>query len=255
MQARPLGWRRAPAVSDSTGIRIEALSKHYATSAGVVRAVDGVSVEIEPGSSLAVTGPSGCGKSTLLGLIGGLEAPSGEVSRSAASRSRGCPPASERECGGMRSGWSSRPTTCFRSSRPRRTSRSSSRCARRPTATERCVELLDRLGLAEDAGKLPDQLSGGQRQRVAVARALIHRPRADSRRRADRRVGRGELGGGDRAPARGTARARRDADRGHARPRARRTARSPAHAARRTNRAPTCIGTPGVSWCAILAGR
>ena len=42
---------------------------------------------------------------------------------------------------------------------------------------ERCAELLARLGLAEHAGKLPDQLSGGQRQRVAVARALIHRPR------------------------------------------------------------------------------
>ena len=39
------------------------------------------------------------------------------------------------------------------------------------------AQLLDRLGLAEHAGKLPDQLSGGQRQRVAVARALINRPR------------------------------------------------------------------------------
>ena len=62
-------------------IRIEALSKHYETSAGVVRAVDGVTIEIEPGTSLAVTGPSGCGKSTLLGLMAGLESPSaGSVS-------------------------------------------------------------------------------------------------------------------------------------------------------------------------------
>ena len=63
------------------GIRIEKLSKHYATTAGAVRAVDGLTLEIEPGSSLAVTGPSGCGKSTLLGLIAGLETPSaGSVS-------------------------------------------------------------------------------------------------------------------------------------------------------------------------------
>ena len=62
-------------------IRIEALSKHYETSAGVVRAVDGVTIEVEPGTSLAVTGPSGCGKSTLLGLMAGLESPSaGSVS-------------------------------------------------------------------------------------------------------------------------------------------------------------------------------
>ena len=69
------------AVTTGAPIRIEALSKHYETSAGVVRAVDGVTIEVEPGTSLAVTGPSGCGKSTLLGLIGGLESPSaGSVS-------------------------------------------------------------------------------------------------------------------------------------------------------------------------------
>ena len=62
-------------------IRIESLSKHYETRAGVVRAVDGVTLELEPGASLAVTGPSGCGKSTLLGLMAGLESPSaGSVS-------------------------------------------------------------------------------------------------------------------------------------------------------------------------------
>ena len=48
---------------------------------GLVRAVDGVTLDVEPGASLAITGPSGCGKSTLLGLIGGLEAPTaGRVS-------------------------------------------------------------------------------------------------------------------------------------------------------------------------------
>ncbi len=41
---------------------------------------------------------------------------------------------------------------------------------------QRCIGLLDRLGLADHLDQLPDQLSGGQRQRVAVARAVIHRP-------------------------------------------------------------------------------
>jgi putative ABC transport system ATP-binding protein len=68
-------------VTTGAPIRIEALSKHYETRAGVVRAMDGVTLEVEPGASLAVTGPSGCGKSTLLGLMAGLESPSaGSVS-------------------------------------------------------------------------------------------------------------------------------------------------------------------------------
>jgi putative ABC transport system ATP-binding protein len=56
-------------------IRLETVERHYETPAGIVRAVDGISLEIEAGTSLAITGPSGCGKSTLLGLIGGLERP------------------------------------------------------------------------------------------------------------------------------------------------------------------------------------
>jgi putative ABC transport system ATP-binding protein len=43
-------------------------------------------------------------------------------------------------------------------------------------AAERPLDLLDRLGLADVADRLPDHLSGGQRQRAAVARAVVHRP-------------------------------------------------------------------------------
>src|SRR5688572_31765387 len=65
----------------AAGIRLEAVSKHYATPAGAVQALDGITFEVEPGTSLAITGPSGCGKSTLLGLIAGLDAPTaGRVS-------------------------------------------------------------------------------------------------------------------------------------------------------------------------------
>ena len=62
------------AVNGPAGIRLDSVAKHYATPAGPVRAVDGITLEVEPGTSLAITGPSGCGKSTLLGLIAGLEA-------------------------------------------------------------------------------------------------------------------------------------------------------------------------------------
>src|SRR5690606_527025 len=53
------------------GLRVERLSKSY----GPVRAVDGVTLEVPAGATLALLGPSGCGKSTLLRLVAGLEPP------------------------------------------------------------------------------------------------------------------------------------------------------------------------------------
>ena len=158
-------------------IRLESVSKRYATPAGVVRALDGITIEVQPGTSHAITGPSGCGKSTLLGLIAGLDVPTaGSVS-----------------VGGQE-------ISSLRDSRRARLRRDqfglvfqsdnllpfltalenvSLQLALHAAGNgyERCLELLEELGLADDAHKLPDQLSGGQRQRVAIARALIHRPR------------------------------------------------------------------------------
>jgi putative ABC transport system ATP-binding protein len=163
-------------VRPAPGISIEALSKHYAAGDGIVRAVDGVSLEVAAGSSLAVTGPSGCGKSTLLGLIGGLERPSaGSVSIRGQPLSALSERARERmrrdEIGLVFQADNLLPFLtvlenvalglALRAGRGR---------------YERCADLLARLGLAEHAGALPDQLSGGQRQRVAVARALVHEP-------------------------------------------------------------------------------
>jgi putative ABC transport system ATP-binding protein len=170
-------------VTGPEGIRLESLAKHYTTPAGVVRAVDGITLDVEPGTSLAITGPSGCGKSTLLGLIGGLEAPTaGRV----VIGGRQVSTMSDRERARLR-----RAQVGFvfqfdnllpfltavenvglqlaLSAAPER--------AERSIEYERCTELLVELGLAGQLDQLPDQLSGGQRQRVAVARALIHRPR------------------------------------------------------------------------------
>jgi ABC-type lipoprotein export system ATPase subunit len=163
-------------VKRPAGISLDSVSKHYETAAGIVNAVDGVSLEVAPGSSLAITGPSGCGKSTLLGLIGGLESPtSGRVSIG---------------------GWEISSLTERERSRLRRDELGfvfqTDNLLPFLTAAEnvtlqlaliasndghaRSLQVLAELGLAEEVDKLPDQLSGGQRQRVAVARALIHRP-------------------------------------------------------------------------------
>src|ERR1022692_4156373 len=56
-------------------LRARGLRKEYGKAAGLVRAVDGVSLDVDAGQALAVMGPSGCGKSTLLHLLGGLDRP------------------------------------------------------------------------------------------------------------------------------------------------------------------------------------
>src|ERR1700680_2241179 len=61
-------------------VRARELRKEYGREAGLVRAVDGVDLDVAAGETLAVMGPSGCGKSTLLYLLGGLDRPTrGEV--------------------------------------------------------------------------------------------------------------------------------------------------------------------------------
>ena len=61
-------------------LQTENLKKYYKTGENVVKAVDGVNLEVERGEYLAIVGKSGSGKSTLLHLIGGLEKPTeGEI--------------------------------------------------------------------------------------------------------------------------------------------------------------------------------
>ncbi|HZA71617.1 MAG TPA: ABC transporter ATP-binding protein, partial [Propionibacteriaceae bacterium] len=61
---------------DTYVLRALGLCKHYGQGEGLVRAVDGVDLDVGPGETVAVMGPSGCGKSTLLHLLGGLDRPS-----------------------------------------------------------------------------------------------------------------------------------------------------------------------------------
>jgi len=164
-------------VSSAAEVVVEAVTKHFDTDAGVVRAVNGVSVGVTPGQSLAITGPSGCGKSTLLSMIGGLEAPSeGRVSIDGRPISE--LPEEERarlrreQLGFVFQSHNLQPflTAVENVSLPLALNSSAE-------GYERSLDLLASLGLAEAVAKYPDQLSGGERQRVAVARALVHRPR------------------------------------------------------------------------------
>jgi len=159
-------------------LRTRALAKEYGKGDGLVRALDGVELEVASGETVAVMGPSGCGKSTLLHLLGGLERPSaGEVCLAG----RRIDQLSERALARLRRhaiGFVFQAfhlmdelTALENVELPALLAGRSPRAARR-----RAKELLEQVGLADRADHLPSALSGGQRQRVAIARALSNEP-------------------------------------------------------------------------------
>lgn len=164
--------------ADPPVLRARGLRKEYGKGAGLVRAVDGVDLDIDAGETVAIMGPSGCGKSTLLHLLGGLDRPSGgEV----LLNNRRIDNLSEKALARLRRTDVSYVFQSFHLMAeltavenvelPALLAGRSPRAARR-----RAGELLDQLDLADRARFLPSALSGGQRQRVAVARALSNEP-------------------------------------------------------------------------------
>ena len=159
-------------------LRTRGLRKEYGREASLVRAVDGVDLEVAPGETVAIMGPSGCGKSTLLYLLGGLDRPTaGEIWLDG----QDITPMSERALARLRRAavgfvfqafhLMDELTAVENVELPALLAGRSPRAARR-----RAEELLERVGLADRARFLPTALSGGQRQRVAVARALVADP-------------------------------------------------------------------------------
>jgi ABC-type lipoprotein export system ATPase subunit len=159
-------------------LRAHELRKHYGRDEGLVRAVDGVDLDVAPGETVAVMGPSGCGKSTLLHLLGGLERPSGGEIWLAGRR---IDKLGERALAGLRRDGIGIVFQAFHLldeltavenvELPALLAGCSARAARR-----RALGLLDRVGLTDRARYQPAALSGGQRQRVAIARALANEP-------------------------------------------------------------------------------
>jgi putative ABC transport system ATP-binding protein len=168
-------------MSDTDGtsvLRTRGLRKEYGRDAGLVRAVDGVDLDVAAGETLAVMGPSGCGKSTLLHLLGGLDRPTAGEVRLAGRR---VDQLTERALARLRRDavgfvfqafhLMDELTAAENVELPALLAGRSPRTARR-----RAAELLGQVGLADRASFLPSALSGGQRQRVAIARALVSEP-------------------------------------------------------------------------------
>ncbi|MFI9559327.1 ABC transporter ATP-binding protein [Nonomuraea endophytica] len=164
--------------ADTPVLSARGLRKEYGKGEGLVRAVDGVDLDVSAGETVAITGPSGCGKSTLLHLLGGLDRPSGgEVSLNG----RRVDNVNEKALARMRR---TEVSFVFQSfhlmeelTAVENVELSALLAGRSPrTARRRAEELLDQLGLAGRSRFLPSALSGGQRQRVAVARSLSNEP-------------------------------------------------------------------------------
>jgi ABC-type lipoprotein export system ATPase subunit len=159
-------------------LRALGLHKDYGTGEGLVRAVDGVDLDVAAGETVAVMGPSGCGKSTLLHLLGGLDRPSGgEVSLAG----RRIDQLGEKALARMRRTDVGFVFQAFHLMEEltavENVELSALLAGRSPKAARRrATDLLERVGLADRATFLPSALSGGQRQRVAVARALCNEP-------------------------------------------------------------------------------
>jgi len=158
---------RADASSGSRRLRITGLDKSFGEQA-VLR---DVSLEVAPGTILALLGPSGSGKTTLLRAIAGLETPEAgtvELGDQMLFGHRVSVPAEKRRIGMVFQDWALFPHLNVADN-------VGFGLGRRPD-TGRVAEVLDMVGLGSQATRMPGTLSGGQQQRVALARALAPRP-------------------------------------------------------------------------------
>jgi putative ABC transport system ATP-binding protein len=160
-------------------IQVVDVVKTYPLGAGEVVAVDHLSLEVAQGEFVAVVGRSGSGKTTLLNLLAGIDRPTagtvwaagadlGSLSESGLAAWRG------RNVGLVFQFFQLLPTLTVAENvmLPMDFAKEVPTSTRRP----RALELLDQVGVGDQADKLPATLSGGQQQRAAIARALANDP-------------------------------------------------------------------------------
>jgi len=148
---------------------------------GEVRAVDDVSLDIEPGETLGLVGESGSGKSTLLQIIGTLDRPtSGVVTLNGqdlnALNDLALAAVRNRQIGFVFQAHYLLPQCTVIENVLVPTLAIRNRTATAEGCRDRADRLLKRVGLADRTAHRPGQLSGGERQRVAVVRGLINQP-------------------------------------------------------------------------------
>jgi ABC-type lipoprotein export system ATPase subunit len=160
------------------GVRLVELTKHYKRGSEVIRALDGVTLDVAPGEFIAVVGRSGSGKTTMLDLLGLLLKPtSGSLFLDDVDTSK----LSDRERAHMRArkvGFVFQEYNLLSGMNVLENVMLPLRYIRdgRAAGRARAIELIDRVGLTDRIKHRTTELSGGQMQRVAIARSMVNRP-------------------------------------------------------------------------------
>ena len=159
-------------------IRIRGLTKHYQMGGTIVRALDGLDLDIDAHTFTVVMGPSGSGKSTLLYLLGGLDrATSGQISVDGARLDEMDENAlalfRRRTMGFVFQSFNLIPSMIALENVAFPLQFAGITSAQR---NQQARNLLSQVGLENRAEHRPTELSGGQQQRVAIARALVNNP-------------------------------------------------------------------------------
>jgi len=171
---------RSPAITAQKHlIQVEQVVKTYHSSAGDFTALKGIDLTVDEGEFVAIIGKSGCGKSTLINMITGIDRPTGgevwvngtavhTLSEGQIAEWRG------RELGVIFQFFQLLPTLTIMQNVM--LPMDFCRTYPIPQRRERALYLLDLVGLADVAHKLPSSVSGGQQQLAAIARALANDP-------------------------------------------------------------------------------
>lgn len=164
--------------TNSIAIRIENLSRHYRMGDALIRAVDGISMQIASGEFVALLGTSGSGKSSLLNLIAGLDHP---TSGTVVVKENDLAKFSREELAKYRLhtvGMVFQSFNLIPSMTLLENVELPLRFAEvdRSKRESRARQALERVGLTQRLRHRPTELSGGEQQRASLARALINQP-------------------------------------------------------------------------------
>jgi putative ABC transport system ATP-binding protein len=157
-------------------IELRELRRTYHKGIEPVRALDGVSLEIEKGEFVAIMGPSGSGKTTLMNVVGLLDRPDSGLYRLSGADTSELSPDDLATVRNERIGFVFQAFHLLPQTSALENVELPLVYSRRSDTRGLGMAALDRVGLTDRASHFPHELSGGQQQRVAIARALVQQP-------------------------------------------------------------------------------